>query len=118
MPRMQNQFILENLAVESYANEGKCIAHYEGKVVFVKGSLPGEVVHVRVTKSKKDFLELTNLELFTLTGRMIERIAEEDLDPEEAVFYGRVKNNFAKLTRMYLNIKNLYYKDRYCMTWY
>ncbi|HYV93743.1 MAG TPA: 23S rRNA (uracil(1939)-C(5))-methyltransferase RlmD [Chitinophagales bacterium] len=54
---MRNQILLENLVVESYANEGKCIAHHEGKVVFVKGTLPGEVVYARVTKSKKDWME-------------------------------------------------------------
>src|SRR5690242_11283925 len=54
---MSKQFLLENLVVESYANEGKCIAHHEGKVVFLKGTLPGEIVHARITKSKKDWME-------------------------------------------------------------
>jgi tRNA/tmRNA/rRNA uracil-C5-methylase (TrmA/RlmC/RlmD family) len=54
---MQNEVLLENLFVESYANEGKCVGHHEGKVVFVKGTIPGELVHARVKKNKKDWME-------------------------------------------------------------
>jgi len=54
---MQNEVLLENLLVESYANEGKCVGHHEGKVVFVKGTIPGELVHARVTRNKKDWME-------------------------------------------------------------
>jgi len=54
---MRNQIILENLAIKSYANEGKCVAHHDGKVIFVKGTMPGEVVNARITKSKKDWME-------------------------------------------------------------
>lgn len=54
---MQNEILLENLFVESYANEGKCVGHNEGKVVFVKGTIPGEVVEARVTRIKKDWME-------------------------------------------------------------
>ena len=54
---MRSLPVLENLLVESYANEGKCIAHQDGKVVFVKGALPGEVVNAKVTRSKSDFAE-------------------------------------------------------------
>lgn len=54
---MRNEINLKNLDVESYANEGKCIAHHDGKVVFLKGTLPGEIVHARVTRNKKDWME-------------------------------------------------------------
>ena len=54
---MWKEVSLNDLLVESYANEGKSIAHHEGKVVFVKGSMPGEVVNVSITKNKKDWME-------------------------------------------------------------
>jgi len=54
---MRKKILLENLSVESFANEGKCIARPDGKVVFVKGTIPGEIVNAFVTKSKKDFTE-------------------------------------------------------------
>ncbi|HUM46837.1 MAG TPA: 23S rRNA (uracil(1939)-C(5))-methyltransferase RlmD [Chitinophagales bacterium] len=55
--------ILTQLPVTAYANEGKTIGHYEGKVVFVKGAVPGEMVNVRVTKNKKDWMEAEVVEL-------------------------------------------------------
>lgn len=51
--------IIENLPITAYANEGKSIAHYDGKVVFVKGAVPGDVVNALVTKNKKDWMEAT-----------------------------------------------------------
>jgi len=46
---------IENLLIEKMAEEGKCITHHEGKVIFVTGAVPGDVVDVTITKSKKDF---------------------------------------------------------------
>ncbi|MEP7128176.1 MAG: 23S rRNA (uracil(1939)-C(5))-methyltransferase RlmD, partial [Chitinophagales bacterium] len=54
---MQKQTILEQLRVTAFANEGKTIGHHEGKVVFVTGAVPGELVNARVTKNKKDWME-------------------------------------------------------------
>ena len=39
------------------AAEGKCLARYESLVVFISDVAPGDVVDVRVTKEKKNFLE-------------------------------------------------------------
>jgi len=49
--------LLENLAVETMAAEGKCIAHYDGQVVFVQGCAPGDTVDIELTKIKSSFLE-------------------------------------------------------------
>jgi len=43
--------------VEDYAAEGKALARVEGKVVFIEGAVPGDVVDVLLTKSKKDWAE-------------------------------------------------------------
>lgn len=48
---------LENLEVQSYAAGGKSIARVEGKVIFIEGAVPGDVVDVRLSKSKKDWAE-------------------------------------------------------------
>lgn len=49
---------LNELAITAYAAEGKCIGHMEdGKVIFVENVVPGDIVDVRVTKSKKSFAE-------------------------------------------------------------
>ncbi|MBX2965537.1 MAG: 23S rRNA (uracil(1939)-C(5))-methyltransferase RlmD [Cyclobacteriaceae bacterium] len=54
---MKKGEILENIHVESMAAEGKCVAHHEGKVLFVEGAVPGDIADVQVTKIKNNFLE-------------------------------------------------------------
>lgn len=55
--RNKGGFILDNLEITDYANEGKAIGRFEGKVVFVDGAMPGDIVDVRVYFNKKDFAE-------------------------------------------------------------
>lgn len=43
--------------ITGYAAEGKSLARIEGKVLFIEGAVPGDVVDVRITKSKKDWAE-------------------------------------------------------------
>jgi tRNA/tmRNA/rRNA uracil-C5-methylase (TrmA/RlmC/RlmD family) len=54
--KLKNQ-VLENLLVERIAAEGKSVAHYEGKVVFIPNVAPGDVVDVRITRGKSSFME-------------------------------------------------------------
>jgi 23S rRNA (uracil1939-C5)-methyltransferase len=49
--------VIENLVVTGYAAEGKALGRLEGKVIFVEGAVPGDVVDVLVTRSKKDWAE-------------------------------------------------------------
>ncbi len=55
--RSKKKIVLENLTVESVAAEGKCIAHADGKVVFLTKCAPGDVVDARVTKKKLNYYE-------------------------------------------------------------
>ncbi|HLT06242.1 MAG TPA: 23S rRNA (uracil(1939)-C(5))-methyltransferase RlmD [Cyclobacteriaceae bacterium] len=57
MSRKLKNHILENLRVERIAAEGKSVAHYEGKVVFIANVAPGDLVDVRVTRGKSSFME-------------------------------------------------------------
>ena len=41
--------------IESISNLGAGIAHYDGKVVFVDGTCPEDVVLVRIVKDNKKF---------------------------------------------------------------
>jgi len=43
--------------VEDYAAEGKSLARLDGKVIFIEGVVPGDVVDVQLMKSKKDWAE-------------------------------------------------------------
>ncbi|MFT3846048.1 MAG: 23S rRNA (uracil(1939)-C(5))-methyltransferase RlmD [Lacibacter sp.] len=49
--------ILESVKVEDYAAEGKSIARVEGKVIFIEGAVPGDIIDVQLGKSKKDWAE-------------------------------------------------------------
>ena len=54
MRRKKKNIVLENVLVEDYAAEGKSIARIDGKVVFIERVVPGDLVDVRLFKSKKD----------------------------------------------------------------
>lgn len=48
---------LEKIRVEDYAAEGKALGRVDGKVVFIEGAIPGDIVDVRLSKNKKDWAE-------------------------------------------------------------
>src|SRR5690349_18927379 len=49
--------ILSNITIESMAAEGKCVARYNGMVVFIDGGVPGDVADLEIIKIKSHFLE-------------------------------------------------------------
>jgi len=54
----KKETIIENLTVQAVAAGGKSIAHTEeGQVVFIEYAVPGDVVDIRVTVKKKNYLE-------------------------------------------------------------
>ena len=57
MRKQQKTTILEKLLVQDYAAEGKSLARIDGKVVFIEGAVPGDVVDVLLTKNKADWAE-------------------------------------------------------------
>ena len=57
MRRKKKNIVLERVLVEDYAAEGKSIARVDGKVVFIERVVPGDVVDVKLGKSKKDWAE-------------------------------------------------------------
>ena len=57
MSRKKLDLFLENVLIENVAAEGKALAHVDGAVLFVPFAVPGDVVNVRVTKKKKNYLE-------------------------------------------------------------
>ncbi|MEO8720619.1 MAG: 23S rRNA (uracil(1939)-C(5))-methyltransferase RlmD [Ginsengibacter sp.] len=53
----RKKFVLENIPVTGYAAEGKALARIDGKVIFIEGAVPGDIVNVLITKNKKDWAE-------------------------------------------------------------
>jgi 23S rRNA (uracil1939-C5)-methyltransferase len=55
---MKNKnLVLEKVLVEDYAAEGKALGKIDGKVIFISGAVPGDIVDVRLSKNKKDWAE-------------------------------------------------------------
>ena len=49
--------MLPEILVTDVAAEGKAVARHEGKVIFIKNAVPGDVVDVRVYRNKSSFAE-------------------------------------------------------------
>jgi 23S rRNA (uracil1939-C5)-methyltransferase len=62
--------VLHGLTVESIGAEGKAIARYENRVVFIPMVIPGDVVDVQITKKRHSYWEGNLIRLVTpSTGR-------------------------------------------------
>lgn len=61
----KKRIVIENLLVTDYAAEGKALAKQDGKVIFISGAVPGDVVDVFLTKNKKDWAEARVIEIKT-----------------------------------------------------
>lgn len=53
----QKNIVLKEVTVEDYAAEGRSLSRVDGKVIFIEGAVPGDVVDVKLNKSKKDWAE-------------------------------------------------------------
>ena len=60
------------LTVESLDLEGRGVAHREGKVVFIDGALPGEVVKVRTTRQKSNYDRARVIEVLHASAQRVE----------------------------------------------
>ena len=57
---------LLNVLIEAYAAEGNSIARMEdGKVIFVQGAIPGDIINIGITKDKKTWAEGRMLQVVT-----------------------------------------------------
>ena len=65
MRKKNKRITVENITVTDYAAQGKALARHEGKVIFIEGAVPGDLVDLLLTKNKKDFAEARVLKLVT-----------------------------------------------------
>lgn len=72
MRKQKQRVVLENLLVEDYAAEGKSLARIEGKVIFIEGAVPGDLVDVQVSKSKKDWAEGHVVKIHSYSAKRVE----------------------------------------------
>lgn len=57
MGRRKHLPVLENIEITDVAAEGKSIARHEGMVVFVRQTVPGDVVDVQLVRKRKNYAE-------------------------------------------------------------
>lgn len=57
--------------MEDYAAEGKSLARVNGKVIFMEGVVPGDLVDVRLLKNKKDWAEGMVLMIHEFSGERV-----------------------------------------------
>lgn len=58
--------------MEDYAAEGRCLARVDGKVIFIERVVPGDVVDVKIYKSKKDWAEGWPLGFYSFSKDRVE----------------------------------------------
>lgn len=49
--------MLQQIQVQDYAAEGKALGRIDGKIIFIEGAVPGDVVDVQLSKNKKEWSE-------------------------------------------------------------
>jgi tRNA/tmRNA/rRNA uracil-C5-methylase (TrmA/RlmC/RlmD family) len=62
VPPVESSELIE-LQIGAVANGGSCVARHDGRVVFVRHTLPGERVRARVTQETKNFLRADAVEI-------------------------------------------------------
>lgn len=72
MGRKKLDLLLQNIEIEAVAAEGKALAHYDGTVIFVEFAVPGDIVNIRVTKKKKNYMEGRIEEIVTPSPQRLE----------------------------------------------
>ena len=98
--------------VEDYAAEGKSIARVDGKVVFIEKAVPGDVVDVKLFKSKKDWAEGYPLQFHSFSDERTEPFCQhfgvcggcqwQMLPYEKQLFYKRqqVEDNLSRIGKI------------------
>lgn len=70
--RKKQDIIIDDVVIEAVAAEGKALAHVDGMALFVQFAVPGDVVKVKITKKKKNYMEGFILELKTPSAHRLE----------------------------------------------
>ena len=76
MRKANKRIIIEGLEITKMAAEGRAMGHHEGKVIFVDYGVPGDIVNVQTTVSKKDYAVASILEVITPAASRIQAICE------------------------------------------
>lgn len=76
MKRKHVSTTIENVEVTGMSSEGKGIAKIEGKVHFVKGAVPGDIVNLQTLKSKSKYAECSLGEVLMPSKDRVEPVCD------------------------------------------
>jgi 23S rRNA (uracil1939-C5)-methyltransferase len=68
--------ILQQIEIESAAAEGKSIAKYDGKVIFIPFSAPGDVADIQLGRQKKSYAEGKILKLHKASSHRVDALCQ------------------------------------------
>ncbi len=56
--------IFENIEITDIGAEGKALAKIDGRVIFVRGGIPGDVMDIQITKKRRKYMEGIPLHIY------------------------------------------------------
>lgn len=114
MRKQRKTVVLEKVLVQDYAAEGKSLARVDGKVVFIEGAVPGDVVDVQLSKNKADWAEGHTVHIHNLSSDRVTPFCEhfgvcggcqwQMLPYEKQLFYKQkqVNDNLTRIAKINL----------------
>ncbi|HLD54147.1 MAG TPA: 23S rRNA (uracil(1939)-C(5))-methyltransferase RlmD [Sediminibacterium sp.] len=114
MRKQRKTVVLEKILVQDYAAEGKSLARVDGKVVFIEGAVPGDVVDVQLSKNKADWAEGHTVHIHSLSSDRVTPFCEhfgvcggcqwQMLPYEKQLFYKQkqVTDNLTRIAKINL----------------
>jgi 23S rRNA (uracil1939-C5)-methyltransferase len=106
------ELVLENVPILEMAAEGKCIARYNDKVIFVEHAAPGDVADLKIVKNKSRFSEAVPIKFRALSDKRTEPFCEhfgicggckwQHITYETQLFYKekQVKDNLERIAKI------------------
>lgn len=76
MRKQRKTIVLEKVLVQDYAAEGKSLARVDGKVIFIEGAVPGDLVDVQLSKNKQDWAEGHTIHIHTYSADRVTPFCE------------------------------------------
>ncbi len=114
MRKQRKTVVLEKILVQDYAAEGKSLARVDGKVVFIEGAVPGDIVDVQLSKNKADWAEGHTIHIHELSADRVTPFCEhfgvcggcqwQMLPYEKQLFYKQkqVTDNLTRIAKVAL----------------
>ncbi|HQS25025.1 MAG: 23S rRNA (uracil(1939)-C(5))-methyltransferase RlmD [Sphingobacteriia bacterium 24-36-13] len=114
MRKQRKTVVLEKVLVQDYAAEGKSLARVDGKVVFIEGAVPGDIVDVQLSKNKADWAEGHTVHIHSLSSDRVTPFCEhfgvcggcqwQMLPYEKQLFYKQkqVTDNLTRIAKINL----------------